>query len=159
MQIGLFWTIVFPLYLCFFLVSSMQLHNSLNISETTLDFDLFSKPNLAGLVDYHFQGQPLLTEMQTLFVAPKSQNALNVCSARINKAEASLLIQFYRFVSDTEPSVTVSFGIDIHDPVELPNFTGSYNRNNVHVASKLQECETFEKITLARSNPQFLVLK
>lgn len=131
-----------------------------SISDITMDFDLYPEEDLEGLCALRFNTELVSTEPLVLFRAASRRESIMVKSAQIRRAEGGAVINLYTFLDDHEPSVSISFAIDIHDSVDLSHFKHGYSKNNVKVfvASPSTINYKFEKVDITRPFPQLYIL-
>lgn len=128
----------------------------------TMAFDLYSEPGCSGSSrSYEFE----LTreEPQGLFRASEAGAPLAIKSLRVRRAEGGAVIGLFHEEQDRDPALSVSFAIDIHEPVCIRDLGKSSFFHNVHVVwsragTAPMPPMTFKKVTVSRPPPHFFVL-
>lgn len=118
-------------------------------------------PSRNSAVAYYFATEIKTLATQQLFQSTSSADALKINSAMVIKGEGGLAVELYNRRNDPAPSVTISFVIDIHEPVALPHFDHDYRVHNVEVlvSHEKGQNESYEMIKLRKVYPQILNLQ
>lgn len=101
--------------------------------------------------------QPTTTLEQSIFPAGDASQVapLRVHGIKVIRAEGMQVLNFYRNLDDKEPVVSVSFGVDIHEPVYIDSIWGDTNVRNVQVrmlglSGENDQDESISRIVLSR---------
>jgi hypothetical protein len=142
-----------------FLVVMIPATNA-TISDITADFDLFPEAKLGGHSVLHFSSELTTQQPLELLKVAGGKPPVSVKSAIIRKAEGGMVIGLYHRSSDTEPAVSISFVIDIHDEVSLDSLDHPYSKDNVNVFVRdpAHGNLKFEKVDISKPEPHFFVL-
>lgn len=127
----------------------------------TMVFDLYSDLDCSGS-SQSYAFEMTQSEPQNLFRASDNGRSLFVKSARIRRAEGGAVISLFHEEEDQKPAFTISFSIDIHEPVCIGDVSKSSFSHNVHVVwsrpgSASLPPMTFKKITVDKPLPHFVV--